>query len=337
MKEISYEESLELTDPLYIDVRSPDEFSHDHIPGAINMPIFDNEERSKIGTIYKITGKENAIIKGTEIVSEKIGSIVSDIFQYKDKNIVFVCSRGGMRSRSVAALVSSLGLRVFKLKQGYKEYRRYILERLESIKVKPQLFVLQGLTGSGKTEIIQEIDNSIDLERMAGHRSSLFGGIGLKQNSQKRFESLLNSRIKELENKKYTVIEGESRKIGNLHIPPSLFQQMKNSPVILINTPLDRRIDIIIKEYTKHADSDKIPDIVRSLRSKLGLNKVNTLLELFYKGNLREFTSVLLEKYYDPLYKHSLDNMKFIDLIENKDTGNTIQLIKECITEYLQT
>jgi len=337
MQEITYEESLKIKNAVYIDVRSPGEFSDDHIPGAVNVPLFDNNERSVVGTIYKLTGKHEAIIKGTEIVGNKLSELISSITAFGDRKIIISCARGGMRSGSIVSLLDSIGMKVYKLINGYKGYRHYISNSFQSVDMNSRLFVLQGFTGSGKTEIIHKISNSIDLEGYAGHRSSIFGAMGLKQNTQKRFESLLNKHLTELESSKYILVEGESRKIGNLHIPPAFFDEMKKSKVILIKTPVQRRAEIIVKEYTRNMDEKSVLDIVATLKSKLGSSTVETLTTLFKSGKILEFTILLLEKYYDPLYRYSIKKLDFIAEFENLDSDVTARQVDECMQEYTET
>jgi len=232
MNDITYSESLEIPDRIYIDVRAPIEFAEDHVEGAVNIPLFDDSERREVGTMYRAMGRDSAITRGTAIVGGKLPELVGSFMQYRDRNIVIMCARGGMRSGSLAALLDSLGMPVFRLRDGYKGYRRHVAGQLASILLPAPLFVLQGLTGTGKTEIIRKLPYAIDLEGMAGHRSSVFGGIGIAQKSQKRFESLLCDRIRGLAGAPGIVIEGESRKIGNLHLPPSLYELMRCSPSI---------------------------------------------------------------------------------------------------------
>jgi tRNA 2-selenouridine synthase len=333
--EITFEESLKLANPLYVDVRAPIEFNEDHIPGAINLPIFDDEERKEVGTLYKSLGKDEAVKRGTEFGGKRIAGIIKSLTDIKDKTIIIYCARGGMRSDSVASLINSLGTKAYKIKDGYKSFRKSVLEYLSTEIIKPKIFILQGLTGTGKTEILRLINNSIDLEAMAGHRSSVFGGIGLRQNSQKFFESSLRHRLEELKDEKFVIFEGESKKIGNLHIPENIFNQMKEGFMINIEAPIERRIEIIKNEYTGFGMNETILKIVNSLRSKLGSKKTDLLIEFYNNGNIDEFIRILLLDYYDILYKHTLDKYDYIDTVINHNSAEAGKKILEIIGKYI--
>jgi tRNA 2-selenouridine synthase len=336
MNDITYTESLDIKNSIYIDVRSPYEYQQDHIPSAINVPIFSNDERVEIGTLYRMAGKDDAVLRGTEIVGEKLKNIVADITAHRDKNIIIYCARGGMRSGSVASLLDSLGIPVYRLIKGYKAYRHYVSDEINRLKTVPPLFVIQGLTGTGKTEILRYLPHcSLDLEGLAGHRSSIYGGVGLEQRTQKGFESRLLARLNELSSAPYIIVEGESRKIGNLHIPDSFFSQMRSSPVLLVEADIEHRIDILINEYTGHTDDSTIPEITRSLSSKLGSQTITELTEYYEQGELREFTRILLEKYYDPLYQHSLKRYNYFAYITNNDSALAAADIEKAIESYL--
>lgn len=335
MREISFEETYSIDNPVFIDVRAPVEYNADHIPGSINMPVFDNDERSEIGKIYKMIGKDEAIVKGSEIAGMKLGEFVAGINKLPGKNIIITCFRGGMRSTTIASLLDSLGFSVYKLKDGYKGYRRFISARLEKIELNPPAFIIFGLTGTGKTEILNKIKNSIDLEGMAGHRSSVFGAIGLRPHTQKMFESLLMKRIDDLNNSEFALIEGESRKIGDIHIPRKIMRIINEAPAILIKASMERRIEIILKNYSGQ-DGNDILSIVNSLEPRIGRKNVLTLEELFKSGDLFEFTRILLEKYYDPLYMHTIEKINYITEIENTDSNSAAVKVEESINNYLQ-
>lgn len=333
---ISYEKSLPLTNPVYIDVRSPYEYSLDHIPGAVNIPLFENDERKEIGTLYRLSGRDNAVLRGTEIVGGKLSHIVETIQQYQGRNMVIYCARGGMRSASVTSLISSLGMKVARLDRGYKGYRHYVINRLENLTIEPPVIILQGLTGTGKTEILAHIQNSLDLEAMAGHRSSIFGAIGMTPQTQKYFESQLLHHLDRLSDAPCILIEGESQKIGNLHIPDKLFSVMRRSPAVLVTASLQRRANIIVDEYGPGCSEEAILPLVQSLNRRLGKETISTLENLYCAGDLHGFTEILLEKYYDPLYRHSLKHFEYIGEVENLNSEDAAQEVKDIITAYLE-
>jgi tRNA 2-selenouridine synthase len=335
MEEISYRESLSIQNRIYIDVRSPGEFRLDSLPGSVNIPLFNNNERSEVGKIYRALGKETAIVKGSEFVGEKLGDIVNAILTYKDRNLIITCARGGMRSGAVVSLLNSLGIKAVRLQNGYKSYRNYIVERLNLLEIRPPLFVLHGLTGTGKTEVIRNMDYTLDLEGMAGHRSSIFGGIGLQQKTQKGFESSIIRRIDELDNAPYILLEGESNKIGNLHIPSALFRFMNGAQFILLVADIEQRIDIILKEYSEGLDIDEIKNIIKSLRSKLGSSLIEELNGFLDSHNLRDFIRIMFKEYYDPLYLHKLKQKKYLAEIEFTGTRRAVDQIRESIENQL--
>ncbi len=333
MEEISYRESLKIPNRIYIDVRSPEEFKLDSLPGSVNIPLFSDSQRSEIGKIYRASGKNTAITRGSEFVGEKLGKIIDTIMGYRDRDLIITCARGGMRSGAVTSLLNSLGIKALKLRNGYKGYREYVRERLESLVIKPPVFVLYGLTGTGKTKVIRNIDYAADLEEMAGHRSSIFGGIGLRQKTQKEFESSIVKRIDDLNNAPWLLLEGESKKVGNLHIPHMFFNLMKNAHPLLLVTEREKRVDIILEEYSGNLNKDEIREIVKSLRSKLGSSVIEELMTLLEKDELREFIGILFDKYYDPLYLHKLKRKKYLAEIEFTDTADTVKKI----TEYIES
>jgi tRNA 2-selenouridine synthase len=331
MEDITFEESQKLAHPLYVDVRAPIEFNEDHIPGAINLPIFNDEERKEIGTMYKMVGRVDAVKRGTEIGGRRIVDIINSLTEIEGREIVIYCARGGMRSGAVASLISSLGIKTYRIIDGYRSFRKMVMDRLAVMEIKPQVYVLQGLTGAGKTEILKITSNAVDLEDMAGHRSSIFGGIGLKQNSQKRFETLLWQRLGELENEEFVLFEGESKKVGNSHIPENIFRQMREAPAIYIETPIERRVEIIRNEYTGFNEDERILKTVNTLRTKLGAVKTDLLIDLYNQGKLNEFIKILLVDYYDTLYRHTLDKFDYLARIENRDTAEASRQVIEII------
>ncbi len=312
---------LKCNEYVFVDVRSPKEFEEDTIPGAFNIPLFLDDERAIIGKTYKQESKEKAIKLGVDFFSARLKEIFS---QYSElslkhkKSIVIFCWRGGMRSESIYSLLKSLGFNVMKLDGGYKDYRQFVREELQNVNL-PNSLVLFGLTGSGKTEVIKQLNNGLDLEGLAQHRGSILGDVGLKVNSQKKFESLLLKRIYELKDEKYVVIECESRKIGKVQIPDVVFDKIKKPwKTVLLDKSLNERIDIIKRTYFKGINLFEIKEKLKFIEKHLGkekLNKVNSLLD---ENKIDEFIKLMLAEYYDLHYERSFQEFDFIVKSDNE-------------------
>jgi len=313
-------------DYIFIDVRTPKEYDESTIPGAINIPLFSNEERAVVGKLYTKQGQEEAIKKGLEFVSKKLPNLIENVSKYKDKEIIIFCWRGGMRSKSLSSLLDSLGYKVSQLEGGYKAYRNYILKQFEDYKIKPKLIVLHGLTGSGKTEILNKFDNSLDLEDIAQHRSSLLGCVGLKPRSQKMFDSLLFNRLEELQKEKFIIIEGEARKIGRVQMPLFLFKTMKKGIKVKIVVPTEERVKRLVDEYTD--DKEEIIERVKLLTKALGKKKIEKIVDLIEKEDFSSAAKIILEEYYDPLYKHTVENIDYDYVIEENHVEKLKNILK---------
>ncbi|MEM4245123.1 MAG: tRNA 2-selenouridine(34) synthase MnmH [Candidatus Nanoarchaeia archaeon] len=309
MKTVKVKEVLE-NDYVLVDVRTPKEFEESTIPGAINIPLFSNEERAIVGRLYTKVGQKEAIEKGYGFVQEKLPKLLEEIKKYKGKKLVIFCWRGGMRSKCFTMLLENLGFDVMQLEGGHKAYRKHVIEELSKYKIKAKLIVLYGLTGSGKTKLLKKFKNSLDLEDLAQHRSSLFGDIGLKPRSQKMFESLLLKRLKELKNEKYIITEGESRKIGNVIIPENIFKQIHQGIKVKVEASMEQRIKNLVECYSNKEDH-KIIEKIKLLRKRIGNKKTKQLLELFEKKKFEDVARILLEEYYDPLYAYTINNQKY--------------------------
>ena len=310
----------------YIDTRTPKEFREDHIPEALNIPIFGNEERALVGTIYTKIGKEKAFDEGYKIYQKKLKDIKKELLKHKDKTLVIYCWRGGLRSRAITELAESMRIRCYQLDCGYKKYRAFVRKTIHEYRHIPKLIVLHGLTGSGKTEIIRKIKDSIDLEGLAQHRSSVFGAIGKDPRSQKMFESLLLHEMESKKGKKMLVVEGESRKIGNIIIPKPVFDAMKSGINIRINCSDKARVERLKRIYLE-TSPDVLP-IIKSIDAKLGKKTSVELKDLFCKKDHDGFTSLILEKYYDPLYRHSIEELTYEQTISDDDTTHAADKIK---------
>ena len=296
-----------------IDVRSAGEFKAGTIPGAINIPLFDEDERGVIGTIYRRGGHGNhaqAVDQGFEYVEKKLAVLVASFQPFQHQTLAICCARGGMRSLSVVNLLAQAGFKACQLKGGYKEYRRDVLERLESFQ--PRLIVIHGLTGTGKTRLLQHLQRAIDLEDLAGHRSSLFGGLDRQPSNQRTFESRLAETIANLGEEPY-FIEGESRKIGRVFIPKPLAQAMKQAVLVNIHCSIETRIARIIEDYpvTDGEILQQMEAILRSLKQKMGAELVERMCGLLREGKLPDLVRILLVEYYDKRYGKSMSEYQF--------------------------
>jgi len=319
---ITVTQALQLKNAIFIDTRTPAEFAEDCLPNAINIPIFSNDERAMVGTIYKQVSREKAIEKGIEFFSSKLPEFMQEVNKYKEKELIIYCWRGGMRSKSVVALLDSLGYNVKQLEGGHKAYRAYVRERLQNFELKPKLIVLWGLTCTGKTELIQQLPNSIDLEGLAQHRGSLYGAIGLQPRTQKRFENLFLQELERLNDQEQIFVEGESRKIGNVQIPAFFYKAMLQGKHILIKRSLEKRADAAVNEYFGSKEQvQEIRKITESLWKVIGKQKKEEVLRLLDEEKLAEAAKILLEFYYDPLYSHTLQKMNFTGEVRNEGEG----------------
>ena len=336
LSKISYDQALQKNSKIFIDVRSPTEHKESTIPGAINIPVFSNKERENIGTIYQKESPARARMRGVEILSPKIPSILKKIKKYKKKfnYVIIFCSRGNLRSESIVRFCDLAGFKVYQLKGGYKAYRHFILNELENYQLKCKLLVIHGFTGVGKTDLLYQLKkqgvNIIDLENLANHRGSAFGGIGLaKPTNQKQFDSLLWERLEEHNENGIIAVEAESKRIGMSVLPDFFLEEMENGVHVLIQSSLKKRIERIYREYASSYQKnrqafiksalDSISGVKKYIMGRLGKEGYNKLIKLCKNGELREVVKILLQDYYDPMYKYSQDQLEKFDLIINSD------------------
>ena len=300
-----------------VDVRSPGEFAHAHIPGAINIPLFTDEERAEVGTLYKQKGQQKAMLHGLDKVGAKMKSIAEDALGVaKDKKILVHCWRGGMRSESMAWLFERVGIDCQLLRGGYKAYRRYIKKELST---KANLIILSGSTGSGKTDILKELreigEQIIDLEGIAHHKGSAFGAIGEpKQDSTEQFENNLYLAFSKLNLNRRIWVEDESKSIGKNFIPDEFFNQMRKAPVLKINIPKKERIKRLVKDYT-FADKEILVYHLNRIKKRLGPMETQMAIESVEKGEMATAVDISLT-FYDKAYAHGLSKRNLKSIFE---------------------
>lgn len=321
-KKISTEEFLQLArkHPV-LDVRSPGEYGHAHIPGAHTFPLFSDEERKVVGTLYKQESREKAIKKGLEYFGARMVKMLEDaeaIVNDDSKSVMVYCWRGGMRSAGVAWLLDLYGFKVYTLAGGYKSFRQWVLVQFNK---EYPIKIIGGYTGSGKTEVLAAMQQqgltTIDLEALAHHKGSAFGAINMPQQpSQEMFENKLATTlfdkhkkagdevVNQVSNTIY--LEDESQRIGLVNIPVSLWKQMRSKPLLFLQIPFEERLSFITEHYGKGEKDQLISAIVR-IKKRLGGLETKTAINHLLEDNTTEAFRVLLY-YYDKHYKKGLQN-----------------------------
>ena len=308
------------TEGALIDVRTPAEYEKGYIPGAKNLPLFSDEERAIIGTIYKQIGRQPAILKGLEITGPKMKDFVkqAEALAGESHKLFLYCWRGGMRSGSMAWLLDLYGFEVYTLKRGYKAFRHYALTSFDT---KKNILILGGKTGSGKTPILKELslagEQVIDLEGLAHHKGSAFGTIGENENcSQEHFENKLAMDWMRIDPAKPLWLEDESRSIGKKIIPEAVWNQMREAQVINLDMPFETRLLHVMKIYGDFPVSELITS-VEKIQKRLGGMAYKQVMGYLENNILYEAAGILLI-YYDKTYLHGLKS-------RNPDTISTYQ------------
>lgn len=305
-----------------LDVRSPAEYAHAHLPGAHSLPLFSDEERKVVGTAYKQQGRETAIKKGLDFFGPKMRRMVEAVellqqpVHKADKTLLVHCWRGGMRSAGVAWLLDLYGWNVYTLKGGYKAFRRWALEQLEQ---SYPLRILGGYTGSGKTEVLQALQQAgavvIDLEGLAHHKGSAFGNIGMPpQPSQEQFENLLALQLHQcwqqlqqpVTGDKVIWLEDESQRLGDVNVPINFWRQMRQQPVWFLDIPFEARLFHIVQEYGQ-LDRERLVNAIIRIRKRLGGLETREAINALVEDRIEDSFRILL-RYYDKWYDKGLHN-----------------------------
>jgi tRNA 2-selenouridine synthase len=293
-----------------IDVRSPAEYAEDHIPGAICAPVLDDAERAEVGTLYKQVSAFEAKKLGAALLAKNASRHIQELFKNKPKSWhpLIYCWRGGKRSGAMAHILREIGWNADTLEGGYKAYRRWVVQELETIPARLDFRVIHGPTGSGKSRLLAALKRSgaqvLDLEELASHRGSVLGNLPDRpQPSQKMFESLLLKELSALDASRLVFVEGESKKIGELQVPEALMSRMRASPCILLETSLETRVDLLLDEYRHFLEDRKSLDA--QLDCLVVLHGREKIAQWKAISNWRELVARLLVEHYDPAYRHS--------------------------------
>lgn len=367
--------------PTVIDLRSPAEFAEDHVPGAHNVPLFDDEGRAIVGLFYKQLSPDAAFQEARVLAVERIRGLVERIAQIVGPalpagwansadgleqavleatsgglqrleqqleghrvssmpagSVVLHCWRGGLRSRSVVAFLRALGLEsALGLQGGYKAYRQHCLAQIGAWEA-PPAFVLRGLTGVGKTLVLRALERRqprwvMDLERHAGHRSSLLGMVGLEPATQKSFDTRIFERLRS-GYPEVVVLEGESRRVGDVTIPGSLWRGMQGAENIELVASVERRVQVLLDDYL--AEPDARPQLREQLAAvEARMEKRVPLVALFDAGDEPEVVRQLLEHYYDPLYRHSERGKRYALTVDTDDADRAAREIEAWIEKRI--
>lgn len=297
-----------------IDVRSPAEFAEDHIPGAINCPVLNNEERIRVGTLYKQASPFEANKIGAALVAKNIAHHIETLFLSKPKNWkpLIYCWRGGKRSGAMTLIFNQIGWQARQLEGGYKSYRRAVNSEQETLPQQFRYLTVCGPTGSGKSALLQAIHSAggqvLDLEQIARHKGSVLGVLpGESQPSQKMFESLILAALKSFDPALPVYVESESSKVGTLRVPPALIDSIRQAACIRIDAPVAARVDFLLRDYAYFlADPAWLIDRLQRLTELHGretIQRWNTLVE---QQRWPELVAALLQEHYDPAYFKSL-------------------------------
>lgn len=296
------------TEGIVLDVRSPGEYEQGHIPGAVSFPLFDNDERARIGTCYKQVGREEAIELGWEIAGPKAVGFIRQAKELAPHQQVRVhCWRGGMRSENMAYLLQTAGFEVQVLTGGYKAFRRWVRRQLAEPK---PIITLGGMTGTGKTSVLEALEahgeQILDLEAYANHRGSSYGSLGMPpQPSTEQFENLVALAWAACDRTRPTWIEAESRRIGTCRVPDELFLQMMAAPVLEIVRSRSERIQLLIDDYGD-ADPQELIIATERIKKRLGGDRTQDAIASIQAGDLAPAIDLVLN-YYDKTYRYDLE------------------------------
>lgn len=330
-----------------VDVRSPGEYYEAHIPNAINVPLFTDEERAEIGTIYKQVGQRAAKWRAMEIVSPKLPVLLEDIRKIEEskKKPLLYCWRGGMRSQSISHFAMMAGLHIQRLEGGYRAFREYIVENIPHI-LPGQAIVIYGLTGTGKTDILHNLKSLgypvLDLEEYANHKGSVFGAVGGQvPHNQKTFDALLYEDLVSIKDSPYFFMEGESKRIGHAIQPPELYEKKNNGIHIRVVAKLESRVERIYEQYVQHTDAfhERVESALNVIMKRIKSVEVQQNIQLCLKErNYKELIRLLIVHYYDPRYDNKInESLNTVFEVESDSVEEATKKIVAFVGEKIQT
>ena len=321
-----------------IDVRTPAEFAQGRVPGAFNIPLFSNEERVQVGTTYKQIGREEAILLGFDLTGAKWSGFIKQALEISpQKKVALHCWRGGMRSGAMAWAFNLYGFDVYLIDGGYKNFRRWALQQFEN---QYELLILGGMTGSGKTKTLHQLQNlgeqMIDLENLAQHQGSSFGSMNkLVQPTQEQFENELAVELSKIDPQKRLWLEDESLTIGKRVIPQPLWQQMREADVLNMVVPIEKRTRFSAEEYGK-LDPDFLVECTQRIHKRLGPEQTRDAVAAIREGRIEDFVRLVLV-YYDKTYRGGLSKREPKKVFQIDINGDDDQLNAKQILDFAET
>ncbi|MDL4842782.1 tRNA 2-selenouridine(34) synthase MnmH [Aquibacillus rhizosphaerae] len=312
-QDIRLEELLEMKQQqkvAIVDVRSPSEFANGNIPGSINIPVFTDDERAEVGTLYKQESVSVAKQRGLEIMSAKLPQFISTFSEIHKPKVVY-CWRGGMRSKTAATVIDLMDIPVLRLEGGIRAYRNWVVDTLETFEMKPITYSLNGYTGTGKTIILESLQREnypvIDLEGMAAHRGSIFGQIGLEPSNQKTFDAQLLDKLLSFRDSPFILMEAESRRIGKVILPDFLLREKEQGTQILVDIPIEERVKNILDDYQPWKDPKEFIRAFKIIKRRIHTPIATEIEKNLLGENYSEAVYLLLKHYYDPRYDHTIN------------------------------
>ena len=313
---------------MIIDVRSPAEFADDHLPGAVNLPVLNNDQRAEIGTMYKQISPFAAKRAGAALVAGNIAQHIGSALKDADRNFrpLVYCWRGGQRSGAMARIFSEIGWQTDLVDGGYKRYRKQVLDGLDSLPQHLNLVVLRGRTGVAKTHILQVAltrgAQVIDLEALANHRGSLLGPEpDGEQPPQRLFESHLHAVLCGLDPARPVFIEAESNKVGQIHVPAALWARMRGAVSVVADTKIEYRVAFLCRDYAHIiAEPARLDPLLDWVVTRLGHDIVDGWRQLIAAGDWPGFVRAVLDDHYDPAYDKSAAQRNH-EIIATLDAG----------------
>lgn len=338
VKSIEAGQLLYLQGTPVIDVRTPSEFAIGHIPGAVNIPLFEDDERALVGTRYHNSGKEAGFLLGLELIGPKMAGFVKKLNSlfHVHSPLILYCWRGGMRSNAMAWLFNQAGHECMVIEGGYKAFRSFIRHQITN---EWNYRIIGGMTGCGKTETIKYLSEDgiqvIDLEALASHKGSVFGHLGQKeQPTNETFENQLWQELSKMDPSKPVYLEDESRSIGKVSLPEPFYRKMQVSPMFLLELSIEDRIQRLVNEYGTFSKEQLIENISK-LSKYIGGDIINNSVSAVMNDN-NELATQLLLPYYDKKYKESITRVSERVIIPIKECSIDSRLNSELLLSKIR-